>query len=153
MKKIAFILLFALCLLICVSAKETVIYENDFSSTTKIDEMKQLGTYKGAFKIVDGKLRTTNNVTVGEMSSAYLSYTIPAAHHGKTFIAEYDVTDLSGRCGFVIGATGDNAPATSPFFSGYGWSLRYASSTDERHPVFSCFKGFCISVTHTTTWK
>ena len=63
MKKLLFVLLVLMCLTLTVSAKETVIYENDFSSSD-LSDFKMNGTMKAE----NGYLKA-----VGSGSSAYIS--------------------------------------------------------------------------------
>ena len=113
MKKLLVFLLVAACLIFTAAAKETVIYENDFSKNnlsdfTVFDNMVVQG---GVLKAVQGNSRR---------SSAYITYTLPEEHAGKAFVAEVDYINHGGKGAMLVGAT---TTQSTPFFSGYSCTL------------------------------
>lgn len=109
MKKIIIALLVLICLSISVSAKETVIYENDFSSA----DLSEF-TIKGTMKAENGTLKA-----VGSGSSAYIAYDLPAQYQGKDYIVEVDYYGSTNMAGLLIGATSDSLKSEPSYFSGY----------------------------------
>lgn len=109
MKKLWLLLLVFVCLTIAVSAKETVIYQNDFSS----GDLSGF-TMKGTMKAENGYLKA-----VGSGSSAYVAYDLPAQYAGKDYRVEVDYYGFSTMGGLLIGATSDQLTAEPSYFSGY----------------------------------
>ena len=108
MKK--FILLFFVCLLlISAHAKETVIYENDFSNS-------DLSAFnmKGKMQVENGTLKASGGGT-----SAYISYNFPKEYEGKDYIVEVDYHGASSQGGLLIGALSSEYKTTPSYFSGY----------------------------------
>lgn len=113
MKKYVFSLLTALtffCLLISAAAKETIIYENDFSSA----DLSAFEMY-GGMAVGDGALKAVR----GSGPSAYVAYTFPEAYQGKDYIVEVDYLGASNMGGLLIGATSDKLTKAPAYFSGY----------------------------------
>ena len=109
MKKILLALLLLACLSLTVSAKETVIYENDFSSS----DLSDFKMY-GSMKVSDGALKAIGNGT-----SAYIAYTFPEKYQGMDYIVEVDYLGCSNMGGLLIGATSDSLTKVPSYFSGY----------------------------------
>ena len=109
MKKLAILLILALALAIGVSAKEVVVYENNFSNPDLVDfEMR-------------GNMEVTENGTlkaVGSGTSAFVSYDIPAEYHGHDYIVEVDYIGATRMGGILVGATGKDVKPSS-YFTGY----------------------------------
>ena len=98
------------------STKETVIYENDFTSP-------DLSACKihGGLKAENGRLCTTS----GAGATAFLTYTFPKEYGDCGYRAEVDVYGhKSGdHEGLLIGATGKDLAAEPSYFSGYTCTL------------------------------
>ncbi len=109
MKKLLLVLLVLICLSITVSAKETVIYENDFSNPSLSDF-----TMKGTMKAENGYLKA-----VGSGSTAFVSYDLPTEYKGKDYRVEVDYIGCNNMGGLLIGATNSEAAITSSYFTGY----------------------------------
>ena len=109
MKKLLFVLLVLMCLTLTVSAKETVIYENDFSSSD-LSDFKMNGTMKAE----NGYLKA-----VGSGSSAYISYDLPEKYQGMDYRVEVDYIGSTSMGGLLVGATSDTLKSTPTYFSGY----------------------------------
>ncbi len=109
MKKLLVLLTLALILVIGVSAKEVVIYENDFSNPD-LSDFTMLGTMEVT---ADGTLKA-----VGTGTSAYVSYEFPEEHHGKDYIVEVDYIGATAMGGILVGATGEGVKESS-YFTGY----------------------------------
>ncbi len=116
MKKILFVLLAMLCLTLAVTAKEIVIYENDFSSTD-LSDFK----LRGDMEVVNGALKAVKRTATGP--SAYASYTFPKEHRGKAYIIDVDIIGHTGTAGLLIGATSSTYTETPSYFSGYACTL------------------------------
>lgn len=127
MKKYAVLLLLFLCFTLVASAKETVIYENDFSSTDL-----SAFTVTGSVEVKNGLLRATDKGTSG--AAALVSYTLPKQYQGKDYIVEADYIGATTIGGVTVGATGDSLNGVPSFFSGYAISTTKAGKTD-----FNCF--------------
>lgn len=113
MKKCLFPLLMTLvsaCLLLSATAKETVIYENDFSSADLSDFVMY-----GGMAVKDGALKATS----GSGPSAYISYSFPKEYQGKDYLVEVDYLGRNSMGGLLIGATGSRLTKTPSYFSGY----------------------------------
>jgi|GEM_PF-595489 len=109
MKKLLFALLVLMCLTIAVSAKETVIYENDFSSS----DLSAFSLH-GTMTVTDGALKA-----VGTGTSAFLAYDLPKKYQGMDYIVEVDYLGVNNMGGLLIGATSDKLTKTPSYFSGY----------------------------------
>ena len=115
----------SLVLVLSVCAKETVIYENDFSETSLEDF-----TTDAPFAVSDGVL------TLGSGSgSAYISYTVPDEYIGKDMRIEVDFLDHTSTGGITIGATGDDLAETASEFFGYEGFV----GTDGTKGAFGCY--------------
>ena len=127
MKKVLGIVLLFLCLTFTVSAKETVIYQNDFSSS-------DLSAFAitGSVEVKDGMLRATDKGSVG--AAALVSYTLPEQYSGYDYIVEADYVGTTSVGGVTIGATSDSLKSQPSFFSGYALSTTKAGKTQ-----FDCF--------------
>ncbi|MBQ5390212.1 MAG: family 43 glycosylhydrolase [Clostridia bacterium] len=113
MKKLLFALLSALfvsLLLLNASAKETVIYENDFSSA----DLSAFRMY-GKMVVKNGMLRAGK----GDGPSTYVAYTFPEEYRGKDYIFEVDYLGCNNMGGLLIGATSDDLTREPAYFSGY----------------------------------
>ena len=122
MKKHLLILLSALfcfSLSLSAAAKETVIYENDFSS----GDLSALTMY-GGMAVKDGALKATS----GSGPSAYVAYTFPEAYQGKDYIVEVDYLGSNNMGGVMIGATSDNLTREPAYFSGYTFTTNMDGS-------------------------
>ncbi|MBQ9428838.1 MAG: family 43 glycosylhydrolase [Clostridia bacterium] len=109
MKKLLLLLLVLVCLTIAVSAKETVVYENDFSSGD-LSAFKM----KGTMKAENGYLKA-----FGSETSAYIAYDLPAEYRGKDYRVEVDYIGTTSMGGLLVGATGNKLTQTPSYFSGY----------------------------------
>jgi len=109
MKKVLTLLLVLICLSITVFAKETVIYENDFSSND-LSDFKMHGT----MQVSNGALKA-----VGSGSSAYISYDLPKQYQGMDYRVEVDYYGSNNMGGLLIGATSDTLTKEPTYFSGY----------------------------------
>ena len=109
MKKIFVTLLILACLCMTAFAKETVIYENDFSNSSLSDF-----TMKGTMKAEDGTLKA-----VGSGSSAYIAYDLPVQYQGMDYRVEVDYYGSNNMGGLLIGATSDKLSQEPTYFSGY----------------------------------
>lgn len=109
MRKLLALLFAAAILAIGISAAETVIYENDFSS----EDLSAFRMY-GTMQVVDGALKA-----VGTGTSAYVAYELPDEHKGKDYIVEVDYLDCNKMGGILIGATSDKLTNDPAYFSGY----------------------------------
>ncbi len=109
MKKVLLLLLALVCLTLAVSAKETVIYENDFSNS-------DLSAFKmhGTMQVTDGALKA-----IGTGASAYVSYDLPEKYQGMDYIVEVDYLDVNNMGGLLVGATSDKLTQMPSYFSGY----------------------------------
>ena len=98
------------------STKETVIYENDFSSA----DLAYLDLF-GGFAVRDGRLCTTS----GEGPSAHLTYTLPREYDACDYRVEVDVYGhVSGdHEGLLIGARSEKMTTAPAYFSGYTCTL------------------------------
>ena len=85
----------AILTVLAASAKETVVYENDFSGANLIDF-----STKGNWTVSGGMLSTgTGN------GSAYLQYVIPEEYTGCDYLVEVDFIGHTSTGGMQIGAT------------------------------------------------
>lgn len=109
MKRFLFALLVFACFTFTVSAKETVIYENDFSSSDLSDF-----TMRGTMQVSDGGVKA-----VGSGTSAYIAYEFPKQYKGMDYIVEVDYLGRSNMGGLLIGATSDSLTKEPAYFSGY----------------------------------
>ena len=113
LKRFYTVLLLLILLLISVNAKETVVYENDFSSTSLKD-----------FK-VDGNWKVSNGaLTLGNGSgSAYISYAVPKEYLNNDLRIEVDFIGHDSTGGITIGASGkENASSPENFFGYEGFT-------------------------------
>lgn len=109
MKRFLFTLLIFVCLTFTVCAKETVIYENDFSSGGLSDF-----TMRGTMQVSNGGVKA-----VGSGTSAYIAYEFPDEYQGKDYIVEVDYLGCNNMGGILIGATSDSLTKEPSYFSGY----------------------------------
>ncbi len=109
MKKVLAFLLVLVCFSITAFAKETVIYENDFSSSD-LSAFKMTGTMKAE----NGYLKA-----VGSGSTAFVSYELPAQYKGKDYRVEVDYIGCNNMGGILVGAQNSKTPITSSYFTGY----------------------------------
>lgn len=109
MKKLFLFMLVLLCLTVTVCAKETVIYENDFSSND-LSDFEMTGTMKAE----NGYLKA-----VGSGASAFIAYDFPAEYQGKDYRVEVDYIGFDNMGGLLIGAANSKTPITSSYFTGY----------------------------------
>ena len=108
-------LLFVCLLCLAASAGETVIYENDFSSS----DLSAFSA-RGSFAVRDGRLYTA----AGSGPTAYLAYTFPETFTGCDYRVEVDVYGHGKQHdGLLIGATGEKLTSTPTYFSGYTCTL------------------------------
>ena len=110
MKRILCLVSFILLLSIVSFAKETVIYENDFSKS----DLSDFKMY-GKMVVKDGYLKAIG----GEGPSAYIAYTFPEKYQGLDYIVEADYIGHTNHGGILIGATADNLESVPKYFSGY----------------------------------
>lgn len=103
------VLVVALLLAFTVCAKETVIYENDFSGVNLVDF-----SVKGNWTVSGGMLSTGAG-----SGSAYLHYTIPKAYAGCDYMVEVDFIGHTSTGGIQIGGTAPYLPADPVFFHGF----------------------------------
>ena len=111
--------LFCFSLSLSAAAKETVIYENDFSS----GDLSALAMY-GGMAVKDGALKATS----GSGPSAYVAYTFPEAYRGKDYIVEVDYLGSNNMGGLLIGATSDRLTREPAYFSGYTFTTNMDGS-------------------------
>ncbi len=124
-KKTFFICVLILVSMLSVSAKETVIYENDFSNTSLADF-----TTSDSWKVSNGAL------TLGSGSgSAYISYKIPEEYMDKDLRIEVDFLGFNSTGGITVGATGDELASSATDFFGYEG---FTSSTGVKG-AFGCY--------------
>ena len=109
MKKLLLVLLVLMCLTLTVSAKETVIYENDFSSSD-LSAFKMTGTMKAE----NGYLKA-----IGSGSTAFIAYDFPTEHKGKNYRVEVDYIGCNKMGGLLIGAANSQKEINSSYFTGY----------------------------------
>lgn len=109
MKKVFTLLLVLMCLSITAFAKETVIYENDFSSSDLSDF-----TMRGTMEVINGTLKA-----IGSGSSAYVAYELPKQYQGMDYIVEVDYIGHNNMGGLLVGATSDKLTKEPTYFSGY----------------------------------
>ncbi len=103
------VLLFASLLIIAGSAKETVVYENDFSASGLYDF-----TANGNWTVTDGTLATGTG-----SGSAYLHYTIPEEYAGCDYMIEVDFLGHTSTGGIQIGGTAPYLPEKPALFHGF----------------------------------
>lgn len=104
-----FLCLLSVILIVTVSAKETVIYENDFSNNNLSDFV-----LNGNWKVSNGVLETEKGT-----GSAYITYSIPKEYMGKDLRIEVDYLGFSSTGGITVGAAGDNLASSATDFFGY----------------------------------
>ena len=119
------VLLF-ICLPLSATAKETVIYENDFSSADL-----SAFTMRGGMAVQDGALKATS----GSGPSAYVAYTFPEEYRGMDYVFEIDYIGATSMGGVMIGATSDDLAAEPAYFSGYTLS----TNMDASKSIFAYF--------------
>ena len=117
MKKLLVLLVLALALVIGVSAKEVVIYENDFSNSD-LSDFYIKGTKGGTMEVTESGTLKAIIADAGTGTSAYVSYDIPAEHHGKDYIVEVDYINPTRMGGILVGASGVGVKPSS-YFTGY----------------------------------
>nr|MBQ5810899.1 family 43 glycosylhydrolase [Clostridia bacterium] len=120
MKRLFCVVFFAVLLSLAVLAKETVIYENDFSSSDLSDF-----TMYGNMVVVGGRLKASG----GEGPSAYVAYTFPEKYQGMDYIVEVDYLGHNNHGGLIIGATSDDLDEVPKYFSGYGCNVYRTTGT------------------------
>ncbi len=103
------VLVVALLLAFTVCAKETVVYENDFSGVSLIDF-----NTKGNWTVSGGMLSTDTG-----SGSAYLQYTIPEEYAGCDYMVEVDFIGHTSTGGIQIGATAPYLPENPVLFHGF----------------------------------
>lgn len=116
MKKLLFILLAALMLTVAVGAKEYVIYQNDFSSTS----LQDFEVY-GEIAVKNGALKAVSSS--GATGEAYITYTLPEEHTGKAYMVEIDHIGHSNEAGLLIGAKDIEASSEPTTFIGYSCGM------------------------------
>lgn len=109
MKKALSLLTILICLSITVFAKETVIYENDFSRVSLSDF-----TMRGTMQVSNGALKAA-----GSGTSAYIAYDLPEKYQGRDYRVEVDYYGSTSMGGLLIGATSDSLSKEPSYFSGY----------------------------------
>ena len=127
MKKYLVLILLLICFTLAASAKETVIYQNDFSSS-------DLSAFAvtGSVEVKNGMLRATDKGTNG--AAALVSYTLPEKYMGCDYVVEADYIGTASIGGVTIGATSASLKSEPAFFSGYALSTTKAGKTQ-----FDCF--------------
>ncbi len=115
MKKLLVLLALAIVLAIGVSAKEVVIYENDFSNSD-LSDFIIMGTKGGTMQVTGEE--TLKAISAGSGTTAFVSYTIPEEHQGKDYIVEVDYIGASAMGGILVGASGAGVGESS-YFTGY----------------------------------
>ena len=115
MKKALVILFIAICLTFAAFAKETVVYENDFSK----NDLSGLTVFDN-MTVVDGHLKAVKGDS--RRPSAYIAYTLPEEHTGKAYIAEVDYINHGELGAMLVGASmkGGNS---AYFFSGFSCTV------------------------------
>ena len=116
MRKLISLVLLLVCFAISVSAKETVVYQNDFSSSNLSDF-----TVIGSAEVKDGLLKATATGTNGK--TAFVSYNMPAQYNGKDFIVEADYVGVKTTGGSIGGITVGGAGASGATNSFLGYAI------------------------------
>lgn len=112
MKKVLYLLfslIFVFTMITVASAKEIVVYENDFSK----NDISGL-TAKGAWEIQNGMLTTGSG-----SGSAFITYTIPEEYLGRDYQVDLDFVGHTSTGGILIGATGSGLTASPKDFFGF----------------------------------
>ncbi|MBE6679443.1 MAG: hypothetical protein E7598_02855 [Ruminococcaceae bacterium] len=103
------ILSISLLLVLSVYAKETVVYENDFTNTSLSD-----------FSIIGEWVVSNGELTLEKGSgAAIITYNLGKEYAGKNFRVEVDFLNHTSTGGICIGATGENIDDTTGYFLGY----------------------------------
>lgn len=124
-KRLFISVVLAVMCIIAVYAKETVIYENDFSNMSL-----------ESFKTEDEWYVSNGVLTLKSGSgSAYISYTIPEEYVGKKLRIEVDFLEFDSTGGITVGATGGTLAAKATDFFGYEG---FTSSTGVKG-AFGCY--------------
>lgn len=120
----------ALTLLLCLaaSAREVVIYENNFDGASALSDF----AVRGRWSVKGG----TANLAAGKSSSGCLTYKIPAKYRGKKYKLEVDYLGQTGMGGLLIGAEGEGLSPTPSYFFGYTASVA-ASGTKGMFAYFN----------------
>ena len=103
------ITVFVVMLATVVSAKETVVYENDFSSTN-LSEF----SLNGNWAVFDGMLGLDSG-----SGSAFLKYDLPEQYAGMNYRVDVDFIGHTSTGGIMIGGNGEKLTATASLFHGY----------------------------------
>ena len=120
----------ALALLLCfaASAKEVVVYENNFDGASALSDF----TVRGNWSVKGGAAE----LAAGKSSSGCLTYKIPAKYRGKKYKLEVDYLGQTGMGGLLIGAEGEGLSPTPSYFFGYTASVA-ASGTKGMFAYFN----------------
>ena len=114
MNRILYLVLIAILssvLLLSVCAKETVVYENDFSNTSLADF-----TLNGNWVVSNGTLVLENGSGTG---NAFITYALDPEYVGKNLRVEVDFLQHTSTGGICIGATADSLDSAGKPFLGY----------------------------------
>ena len=103
------LIMVVMSLTLLISAKEVVVYENDFS----FDDLSEL-TLNGSWTVENGELRLGSGSGAGR-----IIYEIPAQYSGCRYKIEVDFINHTSTGGIMVGATGSNLSATPKEFHGY----------------------------------
>ncbi len=121
-------LLWVLCLaaLLCISifAKETVVYENDFSDSSLSDF-----TLNGNWTVSNGML------TLSSGGVGYIKYNLGSEYADKNFRVEVDFLGHTSTGGICIGAVGEGIANTPVNFFGYDGFIGAAGTKG----AFGCY--------------
>ncbi len=107
--RIFLIFAFAALLAFCVSAKEVVVYESDFSSSYLGDL-----TLVGDWGVTDGKLALGSG-----SGSGRILFEIPDEYSGCAYRIDVDFIGHTSTGGIMVGATGTDLSAVAKEFHGY----------------------------------
>ena len=120
----------ALTLFLCLaaSAREVVIYENNFDDASALSDF----TVRGSWSVKNGAA----DLTAGKSSSGCLTYKMPAKYRGAKYKLEADFLGQSGMGGLLIGAEGEGLSPTPSYFFGYTASVA-ASGTKGMFAYFN----------------
>ena len=108
-KRLLFVFFAFILLLVCAGAKETVIYENDFTDASLADF-----SVNGTWKVSGGVLTLESG-----KGSAYITYSIPEEYIGKDLRIEVDYIGHTSTGGITVGAIGEGLTSTPESFFGF----------------------------------
>ena len=126
MKKIIVMLCVAVLLAVCVSAAETVIYQNDFSDAFSLYDFKQ---YRAEWEIRDGALYLTDRGTDAKAAKdnnfSHIVYQAPTPL--SEYILEVDVFDARSSAGVLFNVQQAKVGTGNSAIYGYSFNLSMAA--------------------------